>query len=297
VGAIEGRPEIPEGDRLDVGALVVEESYFETIGARLVEGRSFTSADRRESPQVLILNATAARRLFPDGNTLGQRISLGHSVTPAGTSAEVVGVVGDILYGSPDVGPRPVVYFPSLQVPTERPTFIVRTATDPFRILPGIRAELRGMDPNVPIQQVLTVEELGLQATGNARFVMRALSIFATFSAILAILGIYAAIAHAVSLRDREVGIRMALGARASQAVLPFMRQGATVAGIGVLLGLGTAWGFARLLSSLLFEVGTVDPLTYSLAASALFGAALLATYVPARRVTQIDPTEALRRE
>jgi predicted permease len=297
VRAIEGRPEIPESERLQVGTIIVEESYFETVGAEWLEGRMFTSADWHEAQQVLILNESAARALFRDEAALGQRLSLGHSVMPEGATAEVVGVVSDILYASPDVGPQSVVYLSSLQVPSVDPTFIVRTANDPFSILPAIRAELHNLNATVPIHRVSTVETLGAQARGSTRLVMRVLSIFATFATILAVLGIYAAIAYAVSLRQREIGIRVALGARSNEVEMLVLRQGAAAAGVGVLVGLGAAWGITRLLSSLLFEVSAADPVTYGLAATLLFAATLLATYLPARRVTRIDPVQVLRTE
>jgi putative ABC transport system permease protein len=209
----------------------------------------------------------------------------------------VVGVVGDILYSSPDIGPQPVVYVSSLQAPLVDPTFIVRTDSDPFSFLPAIRTSLRNLDTSVPIHRVSTVKALGARATGGTRFVLRVLSIFATFATALAVLGAYAAIAHAVSLRNREIGIRVALGAGPEGAIMHFFRQGAAAAGAGILAGLGAAWGITRLLSSLLFEVSAADPVTYFLAAALLFAATLLATYLPARRAARIDPIEVLRAE
>jgi ABC-type antimicrobial peptide transport system permease subunit len=126
---------------------------------------------------------------------------------------------------------------------------------------------------------------------------MRVLSIFAVFATFLAVLGMYAAMAYAVSLRNREIGIRIALGARANEVEMLVLRQGAVATGMGVLVGLAAAWGVTRLLSSLLFEVGATDPITYGLAASLLFTATLLASYLPARRVTRIDPIQVLRAE
>jgi predicted permease len=297
VHGIEGRPEIPESERLRIGTIVVGESYFETVGARLLEGRVFALTDWWEAPQVLILNETAARQLFPTGSSLGQHLALGHSVMPEGATAEVVGVVSDILYASPDVGPQPVVYLSSRQVPVADPTVVVRTDNDPFAMLPAMRNELRDLNPNVPIHGVETVEALGSQATGNTWLVMSVLSIFAAFATVLAAMGLYAAIAYAVSQRNRELSIRLALGAPANGVLRLILGQGAAAAGVGVVVGLGIAWGATRLFSSLLFEVSATDPGTYLLAGSLLFAVTLLACYLPARRVTRIDPFEVLRGE
>lgn len=211
--------------------------------------------------------------------------------------AEVVGVVSDILYASPETGPQPVVYLSSRQVPVENPTFIVRTANDPFSVLPAIRAEMRSLSPGVPIHSVSTVEEIGSQAMGNTRLVMSVLSVFAAFAVILAVVGIYAVMAYSVSQRSREIGIRVAIGAPAVGVLGLVLRQGVVTAGIGLLVGLLAAWGLARMLSSLLFGVSPSDPLSFGLAALLLFAATLFASYLPARRVTRIDPIEVLRTE
>jgi predicted permease len=297
VREIEGRPAIPESEWLQVGALTVEDSYFEAVGARLVEGRTFSSADWMEAPQVLILNETAARELFPNETGIGQRLSLGHSFMPEGSTAEVVGIASDIRYSSPEIGAQPVVYLSSRQIPLENPTFIVRTAGDPYSTLPAIRAELNSLNASIPINDVTTVEALGDQPNGSTRLVMNVLSIFAAFATLLAVVGVYAVIAYAVSRRTRELGIRIALGAPANGVLRLVLQQGAVAAGLGVVVGIGAALGLTRLLSSMLFEVNAADPLSFGLAAVLLFSATLLASYIPARRVTKIDPIEVLRSE
>jgi predicted lysophospholipase L1 biosynthesis ABC-type transport system permease subunit len=216
---------------------------------------------------------------------------------PDGSFAEVVGVASNLLYGAPEAGVQPVVYASARQVPVENPTFIVRTANDPLSILPAIRAELRLLNSAVPIHRVSTVGALGAQALGSTRLVTSVLSVFATFAVVLSVFGIYAVIAYAVSRRRREIGIRVALGASAPSVVRFVLRQGAFAAGIGVAVGLAGAWAVARLLSSLLFEVSAADPASFGLAASLLFAVALLASYLPARRVTRVNPIEVLRAE
>ena len=297
VRGIEGRPEIPESEWLPVGTLIVEDSYFESVGARILEGRPFSTTDWRESSQVLILNEAAARELFPNESALGQRLSLGHSVMPEGSMAEVVGVASDILYSSPETGPQPQVYFSSRQVPVENPTYIVRTASDPHSVLPAVRAEMRSLNSSVPIHRVSTVEQLGDRAMGNTRLVMNVLSVFAVFATVLAVVGIYAVIAYSVARRSREIGIRVAIGAPATGVLGLVLRQGIAAAAVGVVVGLGAAWGLTRLLSSLLFGVSAADPLSFGVAALLLFAATFVASYVPARKVTRIDPIEVLRTE
>ncbi len=297
VRGIDGRPEIAESEWLQVGTLIVEDSYFEAVGARIIEGRAFAPTDWREASQVLILNETAAAELFPNERALGQRLSLGHSVMPEGSSAEVVGIASDILYSSPDVGSSPVVYLSSRQVPVENPTFIVRTVTEPFSVLPAIRAEMGSLDPGVPIHRAATVEGLGDREMGNTRLVMSVLSVFAAFATTLAVVGIYAIIAYSVSRRRREIGIRVAIGAPATGVIGLMLRQGVGAAAIGVIFGLGAAWASTRLFSSLLFGVSAVDPVSFASAALLLLAATSLASYIPARRVTRIDPIEVLRTE
>jgi len=296
VRSIEGRGEIPEGGRPQVGTIVVQDAYFETVGAQLLEGRSFSATDRRDAPQVLILNQTAARQLFPNDNPIGRSLALGH-IMPDGANAEVVGIVSDILYASPEAGRGPVVYLSSRQVPVADPRILVRTEHEPFAVLPAIRNELRALNPNVPIFGVGSLEDLGAQATGNTRLVMNVLSIFAALATILAAIGIYAVVAHSVSQRNREMGIRIALGARTNGVLKLMVLQGAAAAGVGVVVGLGIALGLTRLLSSLLFEVSAADPVTYLLAGSLMLSVTLLATYLPARKVTSIDPIEVLKSE
>ncbi len=296
VHSIEGRGEIPESDRPQVGTIVVEDAYFATVGAQLLEGRSFSATDRREAPQVLILNQTAARQLFPNGNAVGRRLALRH-VMPEGANAEVVGIVNDILYASPEAGRRPVVYLSSRQAPVADPRVLVRTEQDPFAVLPAIRNELRALNPNVPIFGVASVDDLGAQATGNTRLVTNVLSIFAALATILAAIGIYAVVAHSVSQRNREMGIRIALGARTNGVLKLMVLQGAATAGVGVVVGLGIALGLTRLLSSLLFEVSAADPVTYLLAGLLMLAVTLLASYLPARRIARIDPIEVLKSE
>ncbi len=297
VHGIAGRPEIPESQRLAVGTVIVEDTYFETLGAGLLRGRTFSTTDWREAPQVLVLNETADRELFPNENSLGQRLTLGHGVMPEGATAEIVGVVSDILYAAPDVGPQPVVYLSSRQVPLANPTVIVRTDNDPLAMLPALRNAFRGLNPNVPIHGVATVEALGAHATGNTRLVLGVLSVFAAFATVLAGMGVYAVIAYAVSQRNGELGIRLALGATTNGVLRLMLLQGAAAAGVGVVVGLGIAWGITRLLSSFLFGVSATDPMTYLSAGSLLFAVTLLASYLPARRVTRIDPIEVLRSE
>jgi predicted permease len=297
VRGIVGRPPIPQSEWVQVSTPVIEDKYFETVGAHLLEGRAFSRSDSRNAPQVLILNETAARELFPNETALGQRLALGHSVMPDGETAEVVGVVSDILYASPDVGMRPTVYLSRRQVPEENPTFLVRTAADPYSVVSAIRGELRSLDPNMPIHSISTVEALAAQSTGTTRLVSGVLAVFALFATLLAVLGANAVIAYAVSRRSREIGIRVALGAQPTGVLQLVLRQGAAAAAVGIVVGVGAAWGLTRLLSTLLFEVSAADPASFGLAAGVLFVTTLIASYLPARRVTRIDPIEVLRTE
>lgn len=295
VREIEGRPPFPRTERPLINADVVEESYFETLGAQVVRGRAFSATDQRGGPPVVILNESAARGLFPGEDALGRRIAAGYGATPEGEMAEIVGIVADILHESPDVGVQPVIYSPLSQVPVASATAIVQTEGDPFSVVPAIRSELGRLDPNLPIYRITTVETLGVLATGPARMIMELLSLFAAVAIVLAAVGVYSVVAYAVSLRNREIGLRMALGARSGQVLGLVLRKGVAAAGLGTAVGLVGAWGVTRVLSSFLYGVTATDPITYALGALVLFAAAVLASYLPARRATRLDPMEVLR--
>ena len=214
-----------------------------------------------------------------------------------GATAEIVGVVTDVLYSRPEIGQQPVVYLSSRQVPRREPTFIVRTSSEAHEVLPAIRSELSELDASVPVHGVSTIDAIAAQATGNTRLVTTVLSIFAAFATVLAVLGTYAVIAYTAVTRTREMGIRVALGAPKNNIARLLLRQGVAIAGAGVVIGLAGAWFLTRVLSALLYRVSALDPTTFIGAAALVCVATLTAGYIPARRATRLDPVDVLRTE
>jgi putative ABC transport system permease protein len=288
-------PAIPRQERTVVVVDVVEESFARTVGGRLLAGRGFTRADRVGAPPVVMLNESAARALFPSESPLGKRIGLPHGPAPDGETAEVVGVIRDVLYEGPDVGTWPAVYSSFRQVPLAEASVIVRADGDPMSLLPAIREALRQIDPTLPVYRVSTIGALAAQATATPRMIMSLLGLFAAAALALSAVGVYGSGAYAVSLRRREIGLRLALGARSRHVMAWILGQGLATAAVGALVGLATALAVVRVLTSLLYGVTPQDPATYAVAAGILLAVALLASYLPARTATRVDPMEVLR--
>jgi len=288
-------PAIPRQERTVVVVDVVEESFVRTVGGRLLAGRGFTRADRVGAPPVVMLNESAARALFPSGSPLGKRIGLPLGPAPEGETAEVVGVIRDVLYEGPDVGTWPAVYSSFRQVPLAEASVIVRADGDPMSLLPAIREALRQIDPTLPVYRVSTIGGLAAQATATPRMIMNLLGLFAAAALALSAVGVYGSGAYAVSLRRREIGLRLALGARSRHVMAWILGQGLATAAVGALVGLATALAVVRVLTSLLYGVTPQDPATYAVAAGILLAVALLASYLPARTATRVDPMEVLR--
>jgi predicted permease len=286
-------PPIPHEQRTVVIADAVEDSYFRTVGARILAGRGFSSEDRAGSPPVVVLNESAARALFPGQSPLGLRIA-----TPLGPDsgpAEVIGVVQDILYETPDVGSLPAVYTSFRQTPIGEASAVLRLGGDPASLLPAIRHELLRLDPTLPIHRVSTVKALSAEATGTQRLILSLLGVFALAALALAAVGVYGSVAYSVSRRRREIAVRMALGARPSQVLTSILAWGLTTAAGGVCLGLAGSLAAVRVLSSLLYGVKAWDPSVHALAALGLLAMALLTSYLPARAASRVDPMSVLR--
>jgi putative ABC transport system permease protein len=282
----------------------VTPGFFKTIGTPLVAGRDFTWTDLYEKRHVAMVSENLAREMWDDpGAALGKRIREG----TADPWLEVVGVVGDVYDDGAQKKPPSFAYWPAMRDSVYAPegvsvqrfaAFVVRTrraATDSF--LTEARQAIWSVNSNLPVFAVRTVQDLYSQSMARTSFTLVLLAIAGAMALILGIVGIYGVIAYAVTQRTREIGIRMALGAQAPGLRQMFVRQGLLLAGIGAIIGLGAAAGLTRLMSSLLFGVSALDPWTYAGVAAILIAAAALASYVPARRATKVDPLEALRAE
>jgi putative ABC transport system permease protein len=292
---IEGQPPPEPGSEPDAGFQAADTGYFRALRIPLLAGRWIEPADRDDAPDVALVNRAFAETFF-DGRPLGRRISLGD---PADGEPwiEIVGVVGDVRHHAFDQPVRPEVYLPYPQFTLRTAVLVLRTAGPPEAMAGALRTELGELDPELPLSRVEPLATVVADSTAERRFVATLMSLFAGLAAFLAGLGLYGVIAHSVAQRTREIGIRLALGARRRQVLGQVVGRGLALAAAGVAVGLAGAWGATRTLASLLYGVGAVDPATYSAVSLGLVAVAALAALVPARRAARIEPRAALRAE
>lgn len=289
--------ELSEAERFAIGWHMVGEDYFRTLGVPVLAGRAFDRRDRPEAPPVVILNETAARRLWPDGRAVGRRMQMGTMGLNGETHAEVIGVVGDVRYRRLEDPASPEVYMADSQLGLIATTLFVRTSGDPLELVPAVRGAVQSVNRDLPIYRVRTLEEQLGFALSRARFGSVLLLAFAAVAVALAALGVYGVLAQSVAARRREIGLRMALGAAAGEVERLVLRQGMAVALAGALAGIALALALSGLLRNLLFEVAPRDPVTFAAVPLALLSVAALACMVPARRAARVDPTVVLRQE
>jgi putative ABC transport system permease protein len=265
--------------------------YFATLGIPLITGRDFESRDDTDAPPVAIVNETAARR-WAEGRAVGGRFSLGF-----GTETEVVGVVRDVRIAGLDEPVPPIIYLPSDQRGYNFMTVVIRTSSTPRAVLPAIRTIVRDIDPEQPIYNVRTMDELISRSVAHRRFQMLLLAVFSAMALMLAMVGVYGVMSYIVGQRTREIGVRMALGAQPYEVSRSLVRESLILALIATAIGVPLALAFTRLLSASLFGVRAADPWTYAGTIAVLVLTAVLSAYVPARRAAAVDPTVALRTE
>jgi len=277
----------------------VRENFLETMEIPLLLGRSLTTKDDARSPKVAVVNQTFAQKYFPNGNPIGQRFGFDSEKPP---DIEIIGLAQDAKYTRQRDDIPPTAYLPWKQELNSvgSVTFEVRTNGDPASFVNGIRQAVREVDSNLPLNGIKTQIEQGDETLAMERLFAKLLSLFGLLAQQLASIGLYGVVAYSVSQRTHEIGIRMALGANRGNVLKMILKQGLSLTLIGVALGLGGAYVLARYLESLttmLYGVKPTDPLTYVLTAVLLTVVALLASYIPARRATKVDPLVALRYE
>jgi predicted permease len=274
----------------------VSREYFRTLGIPLLSGRDFTEQDKNDSPPVVILSNSTVKKLFPNENPIGHQILFGTD-NGTGLAAEVIGVVGDVrsqqLSKANDVEfyrPWPQRSGPFLNV-------VVRSATKPEATTGIVRFTLNQIDKQLPILQPNTLDAIVAQSLGQERLTMTLLGVFAGIALLLAIVGIYGAVAYTVEQRTGEIGVRMALGAQATDVLHLILRQGMSPVVLGLIIGLTVTFAIGRLLTAQLYQISPHDPFLLGAATFVLAVAALLACFIPARRATLVDPIQALRTE
>ncbi len=293
---------VPEGhqlprDRENVTSLMdtVDEGYFETMGVPIVQGRGFLPTDTADAPRVAVVNEHLARRYWPDADPLGKRIRLENG---AGVPVEIVGVARSIKYTT---GPGKAVdflYMPLAQHPVARMILLLRSSGDPLQLVQPLKDLVRRLDPDLPLLELRTYEDVYRYSTVEGpRVAIRLLGTLGAVGLLLAVAGLYGVVAYNVSRRTREIGIRMAIGAAPLDVLRLVMGSGIALVAAGTGIGLAMGLGVERLMNAMLFDAGHVDLVAYAVVVPALFLVTTLAAYVPARRASRFAPTQALRYE
>jgi putative ABC transport system permease protein len=293
---VAGRPQASSSAIQDAEVLVTDPAYFRTLRIPLRSGRVFSIQDDARATRVVVINSVMARRYWPGGDPIGARITLGDPADSASWRT-VVGVVGDVRQNALNDDPYPQLYLPLAQTPQRSMLLLARTSGDPAALAGPIRRAVVALDSDLPVSDIRTLDDRLQQSIAQPRVSMMLLGIFAMMALVLAAVGIYGVLSYTVTQRTRELGIRMALGAESNSVMRMVIREAMAPALIGVLLGLIGAWGATRLMATLLFGVSATDPATFTVVALFLMAVALVASWVPARRATRVDPLIALRAE
>jgi predicted permease len=290
----EGQPEVPLAERPFIIIEAISPTWFKTMRVPLQAGREFTDADKAGAPNVVIVNQALARRYWPNENPIGKHIILGRQ-----PPSEVVGVATDVKNRGLALDAQVQLYFPFSQLPWGNMNLLVRTAANPNTMVSAVRAQVAAIDSDQPVTNIQTVDEIMDGSRAQPRFILLLLSVFSAAALVLAIIGIYGVLAYSVAQRRQEMGIRLALGAEKADILRMVVGHGLKLTITGVAIGLAAAlamsWIMASMLSGLLYKISARDVTTFVLAPVTFLVISLLASYLPARRATQVDPNEALR--
>jgi putative ABC transport system permease protein len=295
--SIEGRPDPPPNQEPIITTRVITPKYFETMGIPLLSGRQLTDQDTDDSPNVTVINETMARRYWPGENPLGKRIAFGRAQKDEDW-VQIVGIARDVrqydliteIKPQMYVSYQQIVFFPMRDL-------VVKTEVDPLSLAATVRKTIWEIDKDQPVSNIRTMDQIASESVSRQRFSMLLFAIFASIALLLAAVGIYGVMSYSVAQRRAEFGIRMALGAQKRDVLKLSIIKGLKLVLLGVVFGLGGAFALTRLMKSLLFGIGATDPTTFAAISLVLVGVALLASYIPARRATKVDPIVALRYE
>jgi putative ABC transport system permease protein len=305
---VEGRPPKDGQSRYSAYNCVVSPRYFEVFRIPLLRGRVFTERDDTGAPGVVLINEAAARQFWPKSDPVGERIFVNKGMGPEFEEPprQIIGVVADVRDTGLTQEPQPILYLPVVQIPdslialgnSDTPIkWVVRTKVEPYSLRADIERELRIASGGLPVAHIRSMEQVRAESTARTNFNTTLLSIFAGLAMLLAAIGIYGVMSYAVGERVHEIGIRMALGARAGDVLSLVLRQGLSLALVGIAIGLFGATWLTEAMKSQLFGVSPNDPPTFAIVGVLLLVVATAATYIPARRATKVDPMVALRYE
>jgi predicted permease len=274
--------------------LVISRDYFRTMGTPLVSGRDFGARDQFKTPSVAVVNKSFVQQFFPGEDPVGKRINVCWTIP---NPVEIVGIVADARQKELKLAPRPTIFVANAQAPRYFAQLVIRSKSDPRQLARAAEAAIHRVNPDQPVSAVSTMEEVLSGSVAEPRFQLGLLLVFAAIAVLLAAIGVYGVVSYSVNQRTQEIGIRVALGARASNVASLVLREGMLLAGIGVVIGLAGALALTRVLRSLLFEVTPTDPATLLTVSCLLLIVSAFALAVPARRAMGVDPMVALRHE
>jgi putative ABC transport system permease protein len=288
--AVEGAPPPPPEVNQEIAVAGASPDYFKAIGAPLIRGRMFNDLDQPKSPSVVLINEAAAKKWFPNQDPIGRRV-LSSSPNPR----EVVGIVGDVLQRTPGEPAVAQMFIPFAQRTGRTIRLIVRTNGDPMAMASAVREQVRALDPNLPLAEATPLAEVVSRSVARPRFYTSLLTLFAAVALILSATGIFGVMSYAVAQQSKEIGIRMALGARAADVLRSIVGRAVALAGLGVIVGIITALALGGIIRSQLFGVTVFDPATLGAVILVLLLSAALASLLPATRAARIDPVRAFR--
>ena len=292
---IEGHPKMPAGQELSTGVCVTDANYFKAMKIPLKQGRLFTDDEATQERRVVVVNEAFARKNLPGENPIGKRVTI--YMKDENVPTEIIGVVADSKHLTLDGEPEPMAYWPHPELVYPFMTFVIRTHGPAENVAGAARNVIHTIDPQQPVGQIATMQSLMAKSIARSRFNTILLAVFAFVALMLAAVGTYGVMAYSVTQRTHEFGIRIAMGAGALDILRLVLRRAIALTTAGVALGLAAAFALTRLLTSLLFDVQTTDFFTFSAVPLTLIVIALIASYVPARRATKVDPMVALRYE
>ena len=287
----QGQPDRPLGQRPFVDIEAISPGWFDTMQVPLRGGRTFNPGDQAQSAPVVIVNQSFARQYWPNVNPLDQHVTVGRRPVPA----QVVGVATDVKNKGLQQETQPQLYLPFSQLPWSSMNLILRTDGAPQSVIGAVRAQMAAVDSDQPLTDVQSVDELVDSARAQPRFLLLLVGAFAVLALVLAVIGIYGVLSFSVAQRRQEFGVRMAMGADREAILAVVLRHGFLLALLGVSLGTGAALFLAKLMAGMLYKTGGRDPETFVAAPVLLFAVAMLASYLPARRATRVNPIDALR--